>query len=84
MAGLGQRGQKIISAPPMDELFRRTDNTENSKCVKTEIQQSVRKQYVFSFELAEKLRELAFKERRKEVDIVREALEKYIEGSRQS
>lgn len=84
MAGLGKRGQEKISAPPVDELFRKTDNAQNSNCVKTEIHQPVRKQYVFSFELAEKLRELAFKERRKEVDIVREALEKYLEDAGQS
>lgn len=82
MSGLGSRGQDKVSA---NELFRKTDNTENSKddltqsSKNTETHEPVRKQYVFAYELSEKLRELAFRERRKEVDIVRDALAEYLE-----
>ena len=42
-------------------------------------QPPVRKQFVLSWELSEKLREYCFRERRKEVDVVREALAEYFE-----
>lgn len=42
-------------------------------------QHPVRKQYVLSWELSERLRTYCFRERRKEVDVVREALAEYFE-----
>lgn len=94
MAGLGQRGQKKVIASA-SELFRKTeraeseqnvkeensknDFTQNSKDVIKQNRHPVRKQYVFAWELSEKLREYCFRERRKEVDVVREALADYFE-----
>lgn len=85
MAGLGKRGQDKVNATPVDELFRKTDNTlshtntntQSKQTDSAEKQEPIRKQYVLAYELSEKLRLLAFQERRKEVDIVREALEEY-------
>ena len=88
-SGLGQRGQDKVSKSA-NELFRKTDNIGIHTDTNTHLQDdtslsqpSVRKQYVLSFELSEKLRKCAFEERRKEVDIVREALEAYLSGRTQ-
>jgi hypothetical protein len=84
-SGLGQRGQDKINIPA-NKLFSKTDNagngnssiTHNGKSVAPDQpEHQVRKQYMLAFDLAEKLREQAFRERRKEVDIVREALAEY-------
>jgi len=79
-SGLGTRGEAKISNSA-DTLFRQTENAEirnadkeqNSDCSHL----LVRRQYMLSYELSEKLREQCFRERRKEVDIVREALTEY-------
>ena len=71
-SGLGARGDKKISNSA-DALFRQTENAETHNADKKQ-NLFVRRQYMLSYELSEKLREQCFRERRKEVDIVREAL----------
>lgn len=75
MAGLGKRGQDKVGGA--NELFRKTEHMESAKDINTENPNPVKKSFVLSFELAERLREYAFRLRRKEVDIVREALDDY-------
>ncbi len=59
--------------------------TQNSKNTFTQNpaipirQDPVRKQYVLSWELSERLRAYCFRERRKEVDVIREALAEYFD-----
>ena len=79
MAGLGNRGKgKIESA---NALFQKTENMENQNAGDMENHPPVKKSFAFSFELAEALREHAFRTRRKEVDIVRDALDMYFKQS---
>ena len=87
MAGLGKRGQaKVVGA---NELFRKTENTENQQNINHENHKHgnmenkppVKKSFVFSFALAEQLRKHAFENRMKEVDIVREALDLYFKNA---
>lgn len=99
MSGLGKRGQDKV-AKGANQLFTKTENTENSEAEKPENHKAVnpgsgeainaencktvspkprlvKKSFVFSFELAEDLRKYCFENRKKEVDVVREALNAY-------
>lgn len=75
-----------------NQLFTKTENTESSEAEKPENHKAVnaensktaspkprlvKKSFVFSFELAEDLRKYCFENRKKEVDVVREALDAY-------
>lgn len=76
MSGLGERGKKKI--PSAESLFKKTA----APCPEAgepagEESPPVKKNFAFSFEMAEKLRRFAFVMRRKEVDIVRDALAEY-------
>ena len=76
--GLGDRGKNQVKKGSPSGLFTRTEPDV------TEIQESLpekndqRKMYNISRSLSERLRKYAFDERRKEVDIVREALDEYL------
>ena len=76
--GLGDRGKNQVKKGSPSGLFTRTEPNA------TEIQESLpekndqRKMYNISRSLSERLRKYAFDERRKEVDIVREALDEYL------
>ena len=90
--GLGDRGKNQVKKG--SGLFTRTEpdvteihtssNTKTQNTINTEIQESLpekndqRKMYNISRSLSERLRKYAFDERRKEVDIVREALDEYL------
>ena len=92
--GLGDRGKNQVKKGSPSGLFARTEpdvteihtssNTKIQKTINTEIQESLpekndqRKMYNISRSLSERLRKYAFDERRKEVDIVREALDEYL------
>ncbi|MDE7064402.1 MAG: hypothetical protein K2O70_02890 [Desulfovibrionaceae bacterium] len=78
MSGLGKRGKDKVATT--DALFQKTEKPEPHKSETMESHKPVKKSFEFSFELAEKLRERAFRERRKEVDIVREALALYLKN----
>lgn len=116
MSGLGKRGQDKV-AKGANQLFTKTENTENSEAEKPENHKNindengeaekpesheagnaqsgdavnannskaapskpvlVKKSFVISFELAEDLRKYCFENRKKEVDVVREALNAYL------
>ena len=76
--GLGDRGKNQVKKGSPSGLFARTEPRI------TEIQESLpekndqRKMYNISRSLSERLRKYAFDERRKEVDIVREALDDWL------
>ena len=75
--GLGDRGKNQVKKGSPSGLFTRTEPNA------TEIQDlpeknDQRKMYNISRSLSERLRKYAFDERRKEVDIVREALDEYL------
>ena len=76
--GLGDRGRNQVKKGSPTGLFTKTEPNA------TEIQESLpekndqRKMYNISRSLSERLRKYAFDERRKEVDIVREALDEYL------
>ena len=92
--GLGDRGKNQVKKGSPSRLFTRTEpdvteihtssNTKTQNTINTEIQESLpekndqRKMYNISRSLSERLRKYAFDERRKEVDIVREALDEYL------
>lgn len=83
MAGLGKRGQEKV-ANGANELFTQTEKPENQKNGNPENNKAdsskprlVKKSFVFSFELAEELRKYCFENRKKEVDVVREALDSH-------
>ena len=84
--GLGDRGKNQVKKGSPSGLFTRTEPnaTEIQNTINTEIQESLpekndqRKMYNISRSLSERLRKYAFDERRKEVDIVREALDEYL------
>ena len=77
MSGLGKRGKDKVTT---EALFQKTEKPETHESKTVENHKPVKKSFEFSFELAEKLRERAFRERRKEVDIVREALDLYLKN----
>ena len=76
--GLGDRGKNQVKKGSPSGLFTKTEADV------TEIQDSLpekndqRKMYNISRSLSERLRKYAFDERRKEVDIVREALDDWL------
>ena len=92
--GLGDRGKNQVKKGSPSGLFARTEpsvtgihtssNTQIQNTINTEIQESLpekneqRKMYNISRSLSERLRKYAFDERRKEVDIVREALDDWL------
>lgn len=91
--GLGDRGKNQVKKGSPSGLFTRTEpnateiqtssNTKIQNTINTEIQDlpeknDQRKMYNISRSLSERLRKYAFDERRKEVDIVREALDEYL------
>ena len=84
--GLGDRGKNQVKKGSPSGLFTRTEPnaTKIQNTINTEIQESLpekndqRKMYNISRSLSERLRKYAFDERRKEVDIVREALDEYL------
>lgn len=84
--GLGDRGKNQVKKGSPSGLFTRTEPnaTKIQNTINTEIQESLpekndqRKMYNLSRSLSERLRKYAFDERRKEVDIVREALDEYL------
>ena len=91
--GLGDRGKNQVKKGSPSGLFARTEpgiteiqassNTQIQNPINTEIQDlpeknDQRKMYNISRSLSERLRKYAFDERRKEVDIVREALDEYL------
>ena len=84
--GLGDRGKNQVKKGSPSGLFTRTEPnaTKIQNTINTEIQESLpekndqRKMYNLSRSLSERLRKYAFDERRKEVDIVREALDDWL------
>ena len=92
--GLGDRGKNQVKKGCLSGLFTRTEpnateiqtpsDTKIQNTINTETQESLpekndqRKMYNISRSLSERLRKYAFDERRKEVDIVREALDEYL------
>ena len=91
--GLGDRGRNQVKKGSPTGLFTRTEpnatetqtssDTKIQNTINTEIQDlpeknDQRKMYNISRSLSERLRKYAFDERRKEVDIVREALDEYL------
>ena len=91
--GLGDRGKNQVKKGSPSGLFTRTEpnateiqtssDTKIQNTINTEIQDlpeknDQRKMYTISRSLSERLRKYAFDERRKEVDIVREALDEYL------
>ena len=91
--GLGDRGKNQVKKGSPSGLFTRTEpnatetqtssDTKIQNTINTEIQDlpeknEQRKIYNISRSLSERLRKYAFDERRKEVDIVREALDEYL------
>ena len=91
--GLGDRGKNQVKKGSPSGLFTRTETnaTETQTSSDTKIQNTInteiqdlpekndqRKMYNISRSLSERLRKYAFDERRKEVDIVREALDEYL------
>ena len=91
--GLGDRGKNQMKKGSPSGLFTRTEpniteiqtssDTKIQNTINTEIQDlpeknDQRKMYNISRSLSERLRKYAFDERRKEVDIVREALDDWL------
>ena len=91
--GLGDRGKNQVKKGSPNGLFTRTEpniteiqtssDTKIQNTINTEIQDlpeknDQRKMYNISRSLSERLRKYAFDERRKEVDIVRKALDEYL------
>ena len=84
--GLGDRGKNQVKKGSPSGLFARTEPsiTEIQASSNTQIQEPLpekndqRKMYNISRSLSERLRKYAFDERRKEVDIVREALDDWL------
>lgn len=91
--GLGDRGKNQVKKGSPSGLFTRTEpnatetqtssDTKIQNTINTEIQDlpeknDQRKMYNISRSLSERLRKYAFDERRKEVDIVREALDDWL------
>ena len=91
--GLGDRGKNQVKKGSPSGLFTRTEpnatetqtssDTKIQNTINTEIQDlpeknDQRKMYNISRSLSQRLRKYAFDERRKEVDIVREALDEYL------
>ena len=91
--GLGDRGKNQVKKGSPSGLFTRTEpnateiqtssDTKIQNTINTEIQDlpeknDQRKMYNISRSLSDRLRKYAFDERRKEVDIVREALDEYL------
>ena len=84
--GLRDRGKNQVKKGSPSGLFARTEPgiTEIQNPIKTGIQEPLpekndqRKMYNISRSLSERLRKYAFDERRKEVDIVREALDDWL------
>ena len=92
--GLGDRGKNQVKKGSPSGLFARTEpditetqdssNTNIHNTINTEIHKALpekndqRKMYNISRSLSERLRKYAFDERRKEVDIVREALDDWL------
>ena len=84
--GLGDRGKNQVKKGSPSGLFARTEPciTEIQNPINTGIQEPLpekndqRKMYNISRSLSERLRKYAFDERRKEVDIVREALDDWL------
>lgn len=77
MAGLGSRGQ--AKAATTNALFSKTEKQENNNAVKMEKTKMVPKTFQLPEDLADALRTYAFETRRKEVDVVREALYNYLQ-----
>lgn len=93
--GLGDRGKNKVKEAAAPELFRMTEpladvhtdiSTEIYTSVKTDIHKPVteknnqRKLFNFSFSLSERLRKCAYETRRKEAEIVREALDEWLKN----
>lgn len=91
--GLGDRGKNQVKKGSPSGLFTRTEpnatetqtssDTKIQNTINTEIQDlpeknDQRKMYNISRSLSERLRKYAFDERRKEVDIVRKALDDWL------
>jgi len=74
--GLGKKGNNLLQADK--GLFVKTE-PENANAATHQTHQ-IRKHFMISQALDDKLREAAYTQRRKEVDIIREALEKYFAG----
>ena len=76
--GLGDRGKNQVKKGSPSGLFARTEPgiTEIQELLPEKNDQ--RKMYNISRSLSERLRKYAFDERRKEVDIVREALDDWL------
>ena len=91
--GLGERGKDKVKEAAAPELFRKTEpltdvhnniDTKIYKPVKADTHKSVlekndqRKLFNVSFSLSERRRKCAYETRRKEVEIVREALDEWL------
>ena len=87
--GLGDRGKNQVKKGSPSGLFARTEpgiteiqtssNTQIQNSINTGIQEPLpEKMTNISRSLSERLRKYAFDERRKEVDIVREALDDWL------
>lgn len=92
--GLGDRGKNQVKKGSPSGLFTRTEpnateiqtssDTKIQNTINTEIQKSLpekndqRKMYNISRSLSERLRKCAYETRRKEVEIVREALDDWL------
>ena len=84
--GLGDRGKNQVKKGSPSGLFARTEPSVTGihTSINTGIQEPLpekndqRKMYNISRSLSERLRKYAFDERRKEVDIVREALDDWL------
>lgn len=91
--GLGDRGKNKVKEAAAPELFRMTEpltdvhddiDIKIYTSVKPDIHKPIsekndqRKLFNFSFSLSERLRKCAYEARRKEVEIVREALDDWL------
>ena len=80
----GSASGLFASTEPSVTGIHTSSNTQIQNTINTEIQESLpekndqRKMYNISRSLSERLRKYAFDERRKEVDIVREALDDWL------
>lgn len=75
MAGLGTRG----AAKAVNTLFNKTEKQESNNSVESGKARMVPKTFQLPEDLADKLRTYAFESRRKEVDVVREALYTFLQ-----
>ena len=76
--GLGDRGKNQVKKGSPSGLFARTEPGITGIQEPLPEKNDQRKMYNISRSLSERLRKYAFDERRKEVDIVREALDDWL------